>query len=135
MPVMSILKNALGQSLESPSILLASDSERHGELMHGILQGEGFHTRFAGDYSQLDHFLADHRFDMVLLEVTGIHAVEAAVATALRAKRAREGQFVGYLADPALEASGLAGDGVFPRDAARLPVALRSLFADHRDLF
>ena len=62
---------------------------------------------------------------MVLLEVTGEHAVEAAVAAALRVKRANASQFVGYLADASLETSGLAGDAVFPRSAARVEEALR----------
>lgn len=130
MPVMVILRDSFGQPLTSPSILLASDSDRHGAQMHWTLQGEGFETRFAGDYSQLDGVLTSQSFDVVLLEVTGPHAVEAAVATALRVKRARRGQFVGYLADPALDVSGLAGDAIFPRNALQLPDALRKFFSE-----
>ena len=55
--------------------------------------------------------------------------VEAAVEAALRVKRADAAQFVGYLADASLSASGLGGDGVFPRHADQLPGALRSRLA------
>lgn len=112
-----------------PSILLASDSQRMGSSLHRVLLDEGFEVHFAGNYSNLDAHLTQRPFDIVLLEVTGDYAVEDAVHAALRVKRANSAQFVGYLADSALDASGLAGDGVFPRSAARLPDALRSFFA------
>ncbi len=112
-----------------PSILLASDSERMGSSLHKVLRDQGFEVHFAGDYAGLDSLLNRRKFEIVLLEVTGDYAVEDAVQTALRVKRANAAQFVGYLADPALDASGLAGDGVFPRSATRLPDALRSFLA------
>jgi len=107
------------------SILLASDSERHGTTMHRALEQEGFAIAYAGDYSQLDAQLHAQTYDMVLLEVTGEHAVEPAVAAALRVKRANAKQFVGYLADASLETSGLAGDAILPRNAAKVPEVLR----------
>jgi hypothetical protein len=115
---------------ENPSILLASDSERPGSSLHRALRDEGFAVDYAGSYAHLENHLHSRRFDMVLLEVTGEYAVEAAVEAALRIKRASAGQFVGYLADPSLNASGLAGDGVFPRSTARLPEALRRFIAE-----
>jgi DNA-binding NtrC family response regulator len=108
-----------------PSILLASDSERHGLIMHRALLEQGLAVEFAGTYAQLEGLLNERSYDMVLLEVTGQHAVEPAVAAALRVKRANASQFVGYLADASLETSGLAGDAVFPRSAARVEEALR----------
>lgn len=134
MPAMMIYAKAcFGQSLTGPSILLASDSARQGSSMHTALQGSGFPVHYAGDYSQLDGLLDGGQFDVVLLEVTGPHAVEPAVAAALRVKRANADQFVGYLADSELETSGLAGDAIFPRSVARLPEALRSFFLGNRE--
>ncbi len=112
-------------SAAEPSILLASDSERHGSTMYRALEQRGFKVEYAGDYGQVDALLAQRGYDVVLLEVTGEHAVEPAVEAALRVKRRNTEQFVGYLADASLETSGLAGDAVFPRNAARLPADLR----------
>jgi PleD family two-component response regulator len=121
--------NSVAQSLERPSILLASDSERPGNSLHRALRENDFEVRFAGDYSGLEPQLRGQKFDMILLEVTSEHAVEAAVQAALQIKRIDPSQFVGYLADASLDASGLAGDGVFPRSATRLPPALRTVMA------
>jgi hypothetical protein len=125
--MMTYAKKEFGP-LTSPSILLASDSERHGSSIHQLLKEEGFAIDFVGDYSRIDP--NGHGFDVVLLEVTGEHAVEPAVETALRLKRANAAQFVGYVADASLETSGLAGDAVFPRNAKRLREALRQFLAD-----
>ncbi len=97
--------------------------------MRRLLENAGFKVEYAGDYSRLDGALMRQEFDVILLEVTGEHAVEAAVETALRVKRANARQFVGYLADPALHSSGLAGDGIFPRSVNRLSTVLRGLLA------
>jgi hypothetical protein len=118
---------------EKPSILLASDTERLGSSLHRALRDEGFEVHYAGDYASLDAHLRGRNFDLVLLEVTGEYAVEPAVQAALHVKRRNAGQFVGYLADTSLNASGLAGDGVFPRSTARLPEALRRFFAESRE--
>jgi PleD family two-component response regulator len=112
------------------SILLASDSERHGNTIHRALQEEGFVVEYAGDYSQVDGQVKQRKYDVVLLEVTGEHAVEPAVAAALRVKRANAGQFVGYLADAALETSGLAGDAILPRNAVKLREGLTRFMTD-----
>jgi PleD family two-component response regulator len=112
------------------SILLASDSERHGNTLHRALLEQGFAIEYAGDYSQVDAQLIARKYDVVLLEVTGEHAVEPAVAAALRVKRANAGQFVGYLADATLETSGLAGDAILPRNAAKLREELSRFMAD-----
>ncbi|HVT95872.1 MAG TPA: hypothetical protein VHE33_00090 [Acidobacteriaceae bacterium] len=118
------------QKLAEVSILLASDSERHGNTMHRALEQHGLPVEYAGDYAQLESALHQRAFDVVLLEVTSEDAVEPAVAAALRLKRRDARQFVGYLADPNLETSGLAGDAVFSRNAARLPEALRRFVAE-----
>lgn len=133
MPVMVHRRQISGQSLTDPSILLASDSERQGSSMRRTLEGTGFKIHYAGNYAQLDVLLRSQDFDVVLLEVTGEHAVEPAVAAALRVKRANAGQFVGYLADSDLDASGLAGDAVFPRSASKLPEALRNFFSEESE--
>ena len=133
MPVMMNQKSKeedSGERLAEPSILLASDSERHGNTMHRALEEHGFAVQFAGSYAEVDSLLSERTFDVILLEVTGEHAVEPAVAAALRVKRRNARQFVGYLADAALETSGLAGDAVFPRSAVRLPEVLRRYMAE-----
>jgi DNA-binding NtrC family response regulator len=123
-------KRHSGPGRTEPSILLASDSERHGSTMHRALRQHGFAVEFAGDYAQVPARLEDGKFDVVLLEVTGEHAVEPAVAAALAVKRGNAQQFVGYLADASLETSGLAGDAVMPRSAARVQDALRRYLPD-----
>lgn len=97
--------------------------------MHQLLKEDGFTIDYAGSYSGIETHLDENDFDVVLLEVTGEHAVESAVNAALRVKRANAGQFVGYLADADLETSGLAGDAVFPRNAEKLRNALRRFLA------
>ncbi|HEY1498089.1 MAG TPA: hypothetical protein VGF88_00790 [Acidobacteriaceae bacterium] len=128
--MMTRLKKSSGERLGDPSILLASDSERHGTTMHRALEQNGFAVKFVGSYAEVDSLLSQHPFDVVLLEVTGEHAVEPAVAAALRVKRSNAGQFVGYLADASLGASGLAGDAVFPRNVSKLPDVLRQFIDD-----
>jgi len=126
--------NSAGFSLpDQPTILLASDTGRLGTSLHRVLRDEGFDVHYAGSYSACDGSLHNRTFDMVLLEVTGEYAVELAVETALRIKRGNRAQFVGYLADPSLNASGLAGDGVFPRSTTQLPETLRRFLDDNRD--
>ena len=128
--MMTYTEQSCGPFLADRSIVLASDSERMGSTLQRALAGSGFSVHYAGDYGQLDSLLRRRSFDVVLLEVTGQYAVEEAVAAALRVKRANAGQFVGYLADAALESSGLAGDAVFPRSTTKLPEALRSFFSE-----
>jgi len=98
--------------------------------MHRALRQQGFAVEYAGDYAQVIALLRARRFDVVLLEVTGEHAVEPAVAAALEVKRGNAQQFVGYLADASLETSGLAGDAVMPRSAAKVEDALRRYVRD-----
>ena len=133
MSTMMTRRNELYGPETRRSILLASDSERHGSMLHRALQQHGIEVEFAGEYSQLDGLLHQQSYAMVLLEVTGDHAVEPAVETALRVKRANANQFVGYLADAALETSGLAGDAIFPRNMTKLPEALRQHVSDGGD--
>jgi PleD family two-component response regulator len=128
--MMTRIDTTFGDGIAEPSILLASDSERHGNTMQRALEQHGLAVQYAGDYAQMEAALRERPFDVVLLEVTGEHAVESAVEAALRVKRGNAQQFVGYLADPNLETSGLAGDAVFPRNAARLPEVLRRLITD-----
>lgn len=98
--------------------------------MQWALRQQGFAVEFAGDYAQVVSLLRERRFDVVLLEVTGEHAVEPAVAAALAVKRGNAKQFVGYLADSSLETSGLAGDAVLPRSATKVEDALRKYIRD-----
>ena len=127
--MMTYLKERNGP-FASASILLASDSERHGNSIHQLLKEDGFAIDYAGSYSEIEDHIKGREFDVVLLEVTGEHAVEPAVDAALRVKRANAGQFVGYLADADLETSGLAGDAVFPRNTEKLRHALRRLLSE-----
>jgi CheY-like chemotaxis protein len=110
----------------SPHILLGCDSPNTCGSIHRLIEDAGFRVQFAGDYSSVELLLFEH--DVVLLDVSAPEAVEAAVETALRLKRRNSGQFVGYLADPLLDNSGLAGDAIFPRSPNNLPEALRSFF-------
>ena len=119
-------RNFGGGRGDEPSILLASDAKDRGHAVGRILEDAGFRVQFAGDYSRVVDAMDDRRYDLILLEVSSEEAVEAAVEAALRVKRTHASQFVGYLADGALSASGLGGDGIFPRSAANLPGALRS---------
>ena len=128
--MMTQAKKPFGEMIAEPSILLASDSERHGSSIRRALEQHGFAVEYAGRSAEVEPALSGRRFDVVLLEVTGEHAVEPAVEAALRVKRGNARQFVGYLADSSLESSGLAGDAVFPRNAARLPAALRKFITE-----
>lgn len=116
----------LADRFSQTSILLASDSGERGARVRHALEQAGFHVVYAGEYEGVETALGSGNFDLVLLEVTGQHAVEAAVSAALRIKRTNSEQIVGYLADASLSNSGLAGDGVFPRNSTSLPSVLRS---------
>ena len=116
-------------SVHSPTILLASDSESLGRFIRETLTAHGFQVCYAGHYSAVGTLFDSGSFDVVLLEVTGLHAVEPAVQAALRVKRANGAQLVAYAADASLETSGLAGDGIVPRSST-LPAALRRLLAE-----
>lgn len=108
-----------------PQILLSGDNRRTTLILHQALAEEGFHVQLAAGYHELEDLWERRRHPMVLLEVSGPQAVEAAVHTALRLKYQDPQQFVGYIADPVLETSGLAGDAVFPRSSERLARALK----------
>jgi len=110
-----------------PLILLASDSKRGAEHLHRILQQEGFSVQLAPGYHDLES-PAQHQSVVVLLEISNLQSVEAAVDAAMRLKRRNPGQFVGYIVDPILHTSGLAGDAIFPRGTHHLPQALRDFF-------
>ena len=126
----ALTRDVSGRLTGNPSILLASDTERLGSSLHRVLEEQGFEVAYAGNYSGIQRVLSRQNFDVILLEVTGEYAVEDAVAAALRVKRNNGEQFVGYVADAGLEASGLAGDGIFPRSGSRLGEVLRNLFAE-----
>jgi hypothetical protein len=112
----------------TPHILLAGDDWKSVKSTHQTIVRAGFRAQLADSYSSLDNLLAEYGHDVVLLEVSGPHTVEAAVETAMRLKRQDAGQFVGYLADPILLISGLTGDAVFPRTTSKLHKALQSFF-------
>jgi hypothetical protein len=112
-----------------PDILLASDNIRVGESLRRKLREEGFAIHLAPSYHALELLWQQQRHPVILLEVSNIHAVDAAVDAAMRIKRRDSRQFVGYLADPILRTSGLAGDAIFPRSLDLLPGALRTHFS------
>lgn len=112
----------------SPQILLSGDNARTALILHQALAEEGFRVQFAVGYPELEDLWQQYRHPMVLLEVSGAHAVEPAVHTALRLKYQDPQQFVGYIADPVLQTSGLAGDAIFPRASDKLARALKKHF-------
>ena len=116
-------------SEELPLILLSGDNARTVIPLHRSLLQGGFRVQFAA-YYELELEWKLHRHPIVLLEVSGVHGVETAIKEAIKLKRHDPQQFVGYLADPLLYTSGLAGDAVFPRDAEHLTTALRNHFGD-----
>ena len=111
-----------------PLILLSGDNTRSTRLLQRALVREGFGVEFAPGYPELEAQWGQRHHPMVLLEVSGPHGVEDAVSTALSLKRRDPGQFIAYLADPALHTCGLAGDAVFPRVSRQLATALKRYF-------
>jgi hypothetical protein len=91
-------------------------------------------VHFASAYNEIEPLWQEKRHPLiplvVLLEVSGTQGVEAAVNAAISLKRKDPLQFVGYLADPVLRTSGLAGDAIFPRAFEQLAKALRNHFRD-----
>lgn len=128
---MNTTQQSLSDNFSSsfPPIFLASDSPRVAGFLHRTLEQEGFQVHFAPGYQELEPLWKLHRRGVVLLEVSNAQFVEAAVDLALRLKRQDAHQFVGYLADPILSTSGLAGDAIFPRTSHQLPQALREYFS------
>ena len=113
-----------------PQILLSGDNTRTALSLHQALLDQGFNVQFAAAYSDLEPLWQQQRHSVVLLEVSDVRSVEAAVNAALQLKRHDSQQFVGYLADPILRISGLAGDAIFPRTSEQLAMALKSHFRD-----
>lgn len=120
--------NVENTTTTQPLILLSGDNTRSALLLQHALVEEGFGVELAPGYSELEAQWGQRRYPMVLLEVSGPQGVEDAVDAALRLKRRDPGQFVGYLADPALHTSGLAGDAIFPRVSRQLAKALKRYF-------
>jgi hypothetical protein len=113
---------------KSSLILLSGDNARSTLLLHQALLSEGLHVDLAPTYPDIDGMWQQRRHQLVLLEVSGAHGVEAAVSAALQLKRRDPLQFVAYAADPLLHSSGLAGDAIFPRTSEHLAEALRRHF-------
>jgi hypothetical protein len=99
-------------------------------MLHQALCDDGFRVQLAAPYRNLELTWREQRPAMVLLEVSGAHSVEAAVHAALELKRLDPLQFIGYVADPVLHSSGLAGDAIFPRTSEQLAKELRRHFRD-----
>jgi hypothetical protein len=116
-----------------PNILLASDNSRSAHALYRTLSDEGFAVQVAPSYNAVQILWQQHRHPVVLLDVSNIQAVDAAIDTALSLKRSHPAQFVAYLADPILRTSGLAGDAIFPRNLQQLPQALRKHFSARPD--
>lgn len=119
---------AFNSNDDFPDILLSGDNTRTALSLHQALLDQGFRVQFAAAYSDLETLWKQQRHSVVLLEVSDIHSVEAAVNAAMQLKRHDPQQFVGYLADPILRISGLAGDAIFPRTSEQLAIALRNHF-------
>jgi hypothetical protein len=117
-----------------PQILLASDNFRVAESLRRALIEEGFAVHLAPGYHALEALWQQQRQPVILLDVSNIHAVDAAVDAAMSIKRQDSAQFVGYLADPILRTSGLAGDAIFPRNLQQLPGALRNHFSHQPEI-
>jgi len=115
---------------EFPLILLSGDNARTAFPLYLALLGQGFRVEFAPTYVELETAWQQDRHPVVLLEVSHVGSVEAAVGAAMRLKRQDNRQFVGYLADSFLRTSGLAGDAIFPRDSEQLAKALRVHLSD-----
>lgn len=115
-------------SYASPLILLSGDNVRTTALLYQSLTEQGFRIQLAPTYKDAETLWLRDRPSVVLLEVSGAHAVESAVHLALQLKRHDNQVFVAYLADPVLYSSGLAGDAVFPRTTRHLTTALREHF-------
>lgn len=120
--------NTAGASSLLPQILLSGDNTRTALILHDALVDQGFRVQLAPGYPELEDLWQQQRHPVVLLEVSGPQGVEDAVRTALRLKYRDPQQFVGYIADPLLRTSGLAGDAVFPRASDKLAKALRRHF-------
>jgi PleD family two-component response regulator len=120
--------NQISDSLY-PHILLASSHRDTAELLRQRLIEEGFAIDAASGYHQVTALWQQHRHPVILLDVSSFQAAEEAVCAALSIKRHDSKQFVGYLADPILRTSGLAGDAIFTRSPRHLPQALRAHFA------
>lgn len=119
---------------DPPLILLSGDNTHTAYNLYCALVDEGFHVHFASAYNEIEPLWQEKRHPLiplvVLLEVSGAQGVEAAVSAAISLKRKDPLQFVGYLADPVLRTSGLAGDAIFPRASEQLAKALRTHFRD-----
>lgn len=111
----------------SPRVLLSSDNHRLISPLRNSLLRAGFYVDLASDYRHLEMLWQQLHHDVVLLEVTYPDSVESATEAALRIKSQDAQQFIGYLADAALQVCGLTGDAIFSRDAQRLPRALREV--------
>ncbi|MGC2547961.1 MAG: hypothetical protein WA426_19105 [Silvibacterium sp.] len=111
-------------TVEPPFILLSGDNARTAFPLYLALVEHGFRVQFASTYIELEILWQQQRYPLILLEVSDAGSVEAAVNAAMRLKRQDTRQFVGYLADPILRTSGLAGDAIFPRDSEQLAKAL-----------
>jgi ActR/RegA family two-component response regulator len=127
------MKKGLEKSMENssdklPHILLSGDNARTTSILQRALIEDGFRVELAPSYNELLPLWQRQRHAVVLLEVSGLHAVETAVNNALRLKRHDPLLFIGYVADPALHTSGLAGDAIFLRSPELLANALREHF-------
>jgi|SRR5580698_3074661 PleD family two-component response regulator len=117
-------------SESSPRILLSSDNHRLVLPLRNSLLRAGFNVDLASDYYHLELLWQQLRHDVVLLEVSHPDSVELATESALRIKRQDAQQFIAYIADVNLQASGLIGDAIFSRDAYSLPQSLREALSE-----
>lgn len=129
-PMKPSTQNITAQAVSDnlPDILLSGDDSHTALILHRALIDQGLRVQFADAYTGLESIWQQRRQSIVLLEVSGAQGVEAAVDIALQLKRCDPLLFVGYLADPILHSSGLAGDAIFPRASDQLVRALRNHF-------
>lgn len=126
--------NLLNSNLKStPRILLCSDHHRLAIPLRNALLRAGFQVDLGHDYRHAELLWGELRHDIVLIEISNARSIEDAVATALRIKERDPQQLVIYLADAMLKNSGLTGDAILPRDAERLPQAVRDVMDNMLD--
>lgn len=110
---------------QSPRIILGSDNQHLVSAVTTSLVKAGFDVETATNYGHLEELWHKVRHDVVLFEVSHSDSIEPAIESAIRIKRQDAQQFIAYLADANLHASGLTGDAILSRDTSRLPQALR----------
>ncbi|WP_446744831.1 hypothetical protein [Silvibacterium acidisoli] len=108
--------------------MLAGKNSDDLKAIREVLSSAHFAVQHVGSFAEVEELWLQHRHHAVLLDVDNHESVAQALLAATQIKRHSSQQFLGYLADPILRSSGLAGDAIFARDARTLPEALLRCF-------